>query len=68
MRWTLDNQSDFLFFKELSLFLSLRELEKMSFEDFIAFFKKNKNLIKINADNIRDSGYTKSLSLDYENY
>ena len=38
MRWTLDNKSDFLFFKELSQFLSLKELEKMSFEDFIAFF------------------------------
>ena len=67
MRWTLDNKSDFLFFKELSQFLSLKELEKMSFEDFIAFFKKNKNLVKINADNIRDSGYTKSINLDHEN-
>ena len=67
MRWTLDNKSDFLFFKELSQFLSLKELEKMSFEDFIAFFKKNKNLVKINADKIRDSGYTKSINLDHEN-
>lgn len=68
MRWTLDSQSDFLFFKKLSLYLSLKELETMSFEDFISFFKKNKNLVKINADNIRDSGYTKSQSLDHENY
>ena len=30
----------------------------MSFEDFINFLK-NKNLVKINADNIRDSGYAK---------
>lgn len=68
LRWTLDNQLDFLFFKKLSLLLSLKELETMTFEEFVYFFKKNKNLVKINADNIRDSGYTKSQSLDHENY
>ena len=42
MRWTLDNHSDYLFFKKLSLYFSLKELETMSFEDFINFFKKIK--------------------------
>ena len=32
-----------------------------------SFLKKNKHLIKINADNTRDSGYIKSLKQDYEN-
>ncbi len=65
-RWTLDNQLDLNFFSQISAKLSLKKLEAISTRELIDFFKKNKSLIKINADNIRDSGYIDSLKKDNE--
>lgn len=67
LRWTLDNKSDLLFFKKLSEKLSLQQLEEISFQELIKFLKNNEELTKINAGNIRDIGYTKSLKSDHEN-
>ena len=67
LRWTLDNKADLLFFTKLSEELSLHELEKISFEELIEFFRNHKELTKINAGNIRDIGYTNSLNFDHEN-
>ena len=47
--------------------LSLKNLEEITTKEIINFLNINKDLVKINANNIRDSGYIESLRKDYEN-
>ena len=67
LRWTLDNQADLNFFLQMGKKLSLKNLEEITTKQIINFLSINNDLVKINADNIRDSGYIESLIKDYEN-
>ena len=63
-RWTLDDKLDLEFFKSVSKKLSWQELVKMSWKEFILFFKDKNDITMINSYTQRDQGYLKSLSED----
>ncbi len=64
-RWTLDEESDYLFLQEV--FTRLYKPGKVfQAQDILDLLDREPDLMKINADIIRDEGYIKSLEEDKE--
>ncbi|MFH1709893.1 MAG: glycosyltransferase family protein [bacterium] len=65
MRWTVDEEKDYLFVKEIFERL-YKEGEMFYTEEILALIKKESTLMKINGNIKRNEGYLKSLKEDRE--
>ena len=65
MRWTVDEEKDYLFVKEIFERL-YKEGEMFYTEEILALIKKEPKLMEINSNIIRNEGYLKSLKEDRE--
>lgn len=61
-RWTVDKQSDLNFIR--AVLSPFQDSPLVSFEEIICFLKQNTDLLKINADTLRNEGYIKSLEME----
>ncbi len=67
MRWTVDDERDFLFVtKVFEAFVAFSDKNELFYmDDIIAFLADKPELESINSGTVRNEGYAKSLSEDY---
>lgn len=65
MRWTVDTQKDFEFIREMFSNISIKE-DMFYLEDVLDVLNRKPELLKMNADIMRNEGYLKSLQKDKE--